>query len=435
RGFYVRDLINYANINTGDIQSLKFYVEDHKGIQAAFDAGALFRTRYYYDDIPAHRTTVYGKKTIEKEVTETIHHDAEYEVDENGDKVLDEEGNPVVKKEAYDEEVTKTVKEEIEDKSKVLEYTFDSAKKYAKAVQPMLALEDNWAQFTEEAEHAKPNFATMNTGSRFRLLFGQTSPTESLTSSSAKYVSRVYVTLRGMPTIGKMTDLKDKKGSHTTSMQVNIDNKDIRDSLSELINIKSTNTDVIKITGVKVVADSQNSDLATVKVTYKVVGNGEAAITAGIGAKSDPLSRSNTINVTDSKASDKDHKDASDKGGSTKDGNGDGDKKKDDKGTAKDAKTKEKQKADLQMASDSAVFELSDSAVAQLNEALKVQDESEAAKDVEAVTVKDTEKEDKDRERRIMVMTGLGCAGMCGLGGAAEAMSFRVRLRGKKIYK
>ena len=112
----------------------------------------------------------------------------------------------------------------------------------------MLAIEDNWAHLTKEFEHIGPDFSSMNAGTRFRLLFGQSSPTETMTSQSDKYVSCVYVTLRGQPTVGEMGGLNGAYGSHTVTMTVQTDNTNIRDGLSELMNVNSTNTDVLVIT-------------------------------------------------------------------------------------------------------------------------------------------------------------------------------------------
>ena len=166
QGFYISDILSYANIYYGDVKNIKFYVEDHKGIRTSFDRGALFKNRYYYHDLAGNRTVVYDTKTETKEVTETVHHPAEYKQETytevetiHHDAKYDSDGNlireaydekkevtktrNVLVKEAWDEEVTKTVEEEVPDKSKIVNYTFEKAKKHAKSVQPMLAIKNN----------------------------------------------------------------------------------------------------------------------------------------------------------------------------------------------------------------------------------------------------------------------------------------------------
>ena len=423
RGIYISDLLSYANIHYGDVQSLKFYVEDHKGVRTSFDAGSLFKTRYYYEDLAGHRTIIYGTRTVEKEVQETIHHEAEYEEGEDGEQIL--------VKEAWDEIVTKTVTEEVEDKSKILGYSFENATKSAKSVQPMLAIEDNWAQFNEEFEHIGPDFSSMNAGTRFRLLFGQSSPTETMTSQSDKYVSCVYVTLRGQPTVGEMGGLNGAYGSHTVTMTVQTDNTNIRDGLSELMNVNSTNTDVLVITGIQVIPDSKYSDLATVTVSYDIVGKGEAAITAGVGSSSQPLATSETVQgegkPNGDRETDRDNnKDSSEGRGDT--GSVNSSNPRTDTASVTD-ELKKQENAKAQIAGSATTFALSDAAAAEFASALAPQTETAAFKDVEEVKKEDNTEEKEKEQKMILLFTGLGCLGV-GLGGAvSELISFRIRLK------
>lgn len=418
RGFYVSDFLEYAGIHMGDVHSLKFYVEDHKGIHTAFDKGSLFKNRYYYENLPKYRTIVYGTKKVTKGVTETIHHDAEYELDEDGNPVLDENGEKVVKKEAYDEEVTKNIEEEEPDYSKIVEYKFDKAKKAGTQVQPMLALEDNWAQYSQEFENIGSDFSSLNAGNRFRLLFGQTKPTESMTSQSAKYVSCVYVTLDGKPSVGEMGELNGKYGSHEVTMTVSVDNPNIRDALSKLMNVNSTNTDVLVVTGIDVTPDARYSDKATVKVKYKIIGEGEASITAGVGPKSDPIAVSKT--VTGESDPKKDNT-------KTEDSNKDSQNNQDNKDNQD--KMLSDQDAKKKVVVNSTVFELSDETAEELNNMMMSKTETAPSENITQVVV--TER-DENKERRVMLLTGLGGILLCGGGGIAEAISFRLRLKKRR---
>ena len=242
-GFLIEDLLDYAKVYYGDIYNLKFYVEDHKGIQTSFDRDTLFAKRYYFRD---------------------YNYNARY-YDKNGKEVIDPERcwNDCIE------------------------------------VRPILALEDNWASFTEEFEHADSDFNYMSAGNRFRLLFGQTRPQETLTQASAKYVSCVYITLYGKPEIGKTPKLDGSYGSHKVTMTVKADNESIRNALSELLKLKSTNENVMVIRGYTVKADDFYSDVAHVTINYEIVGKGDASISASVGGvKIEGKSGSDSMSVS-----------------------------------------------------------------------------------------------------------------------------------------
>lgn len=450
QGFYISDILSYANIYYGDVKNIKFYVEDHKGIRTSFDRGALFKNRYYYHDLAGNRTVVYDTKTETKEVTETVHHPAEYKQETytevetiHHDAKYDSDGNlireaydekkevtktrDVLVKEAWDEEVTKTVEEEVPDKSKIVNYTFEKAKKHAKSVQPMLAIEDNWAQFNEEFEHIGSDFSSMGSGNRFRLLFGQTSPTESMTSRSDKYVSCIYVTLDGAPTVGEMGGLNGKYGSHKTSMTVSADNADIRNALSNLMNVNSTNTEVLVITGIKVTPDKKYSDLAKVTVSYDIVGEGEASITAGVGSQSDPIMTSESVRGESDPKKKKGSSEGT-KGSGSVDNNT---QKKTDSSNSDELK--KERKAASQISRKGNTFALSDEAAEQIQSAMQPQTVTAATEDLTEVKEEDNTEEEKDRQRKILIFTGVGCLGVGVGGGVAEVVSFNIRLRGRRF--
>lgn len=248
-GFLVSDLLSYSNIYYGDIYNILFYVVDAQGIWTAFDRDSLFKNRYYFNDLAGHRTIIYGTKQQQVQ---------------QGDE---------------------TVIEEVPDYTKIKGYTFEQAWDDCKTVEPMLSLEDNWVSFSEEFEHIGPDFSYMSTGGRFRLLFGQTDPTESMTRESAKYVSRVYVTLNGAPSIGQMPEEIDGSlGSHEVTLTItDVYNKDMRDTLSEYLNLDSTNEDVLRIDNIRIEA-TEYSDVANVIVSYSIIGEGEASLTASVGS-------------------------------------------------------------------------------------------------------------------------------------------------------
>lgn len=380
RGFLVSDILSYAHIYIGDVKNLKFYVEDHKGIQAAFDKGALFKSRYYFDDLAGHR------------------------------------------------------KIEYDDKHHIVGYSFDEAWNFNEEVDPMLALEDNWETFNEEFEHIGPNFDSLSTSSRFRLLFGQTSPTETLTSSSAKYVSCVYVTLNGQPKVGKMPKLKGSYGSHTMEMTVSTDNESIRDALSDLLKLNSTNKDVLVITGVKVTNDSGYSDMATVRVSYDIVGEGDASISVGFGSDSNSIASSAVVHGEAKSQEQADQEEDTNKEDTNKE------KAKDDGKLTANAGNKNSSSGELaksksgktenieakEAKAKTTTYVLSKDAQQKLEDMLNSQTEIAPAEEV--TEVKQEEDKSKDRQKKLLLYTCLGGIGLCGLGGAAEFVSFRIRL-------
>ena len=241
RGFLISDLLDWVNIYTDDIYNLQFYVNDHHGIQAAFDYDSLFSERYYFNDLPGHREIIRDKLTWA-----------------------------------------------------VTGYDFEDAWSDCEQVEPMLAIEDNWATFTQEVEHIAPDFEQANPMNRFRLLFGQTEPTEQLTSKSAKYVSCIYVTLYGQPVYHDPSkpreplELNMDLGSHSVRMTVSVDNPYLLASLPEQLNLTSSDENVIQITGWDYEFDEDYSDLAYVTIYYETVGEGPVTINTGFGSISAP---------------------------------------------------------------------------------------------------------------------------------------------------
>ena len=376
-GFMVSDILDYAGIYYGDVRNLKFYVEDHKGIQAAFDRSSLFATRYYFDDLAGHRTVEY---------------DNNYNV---------------------------------------VSYSFDDAWNARYKVEPMLALEDNWESFNEEFEHIGPNFESMGSGSRFRLEFGQRTPTETMTSSSAKYVSCIYVTLNGQPEIGEMPELDGSYGSHEVEVTVSANNESIRNALSDLMKINSTNKDVLVISGVNVTSSDVYSDLATIRISYEIVGDGEASISFGIGSDKNTIASSAVVRTT---TEDKDEEkgaiktdNESEEGTRTASAKAEGSSSSPELVKNKKGKT-EHIEAD-QAKAKSSTYILSKDAQERLEKMLNTQTLTQATEDI--TEVKQEEDKNNDRQKKLALLTCLSVLLICVLGGAAELISFKIRLNRK----
>lgn len=232
KGFYIDDLLAYANINISDVQSMNFYTRDQEtGYFTSFSLAELLQSRrYYFEDLPAHLFPLY---------------------DEGGSFI------------GFDE---------------------SEAWQYAVEVRPMLALEDSWVTYEVGTEHVDSDFSSMGTANRFRLLFGQTSPTESRTNQTAKYVYAVNVTLDGQPeVVEEMKPLEGTVGSHKTTMTLSVGNLAILKNLQQLLKFDSSDGGVLRIDSWTVTPDSTYSDLVTVEIAYTILKEGTASITGNMG--------------------------------------------------------------------------------------------------------------------------------------------------------
>lgn len=232
RGIHIDELLEYARINTDDMQSIDFHTRDQEvGAFTSFTWSELFRPRYCFKDLPMHIQA--------------------------GD--------------AWD---------------------------YAVEVEPMLALEDSWVTYDVGTENVYPNFTNMGTGNRFRLLFGQTQPTESRTNQSAKYTHTVYVTLKGTPkVVQEPQELDGTIGSHTAQLTLAVSDPSLLEHLQQLLTFTSSDGSVLTIDGWTVTPDARYSDLVTVTIHYSVLQSGSAAINGNIGGLS--LSASPQVKAPD----------------------------------------------------------------------------------------------------------------------------------------
>ena len=212
-----------------------FYTRDQSvGFFTSFTYADLFGTqRYYYNDLSAHISPVY---------------------DENGT---------------------------------LTGYDGDEAWNDCWTVQPMLALEDSWVSYEIGTEHTAPNYSSLGTGNRFRLLFGQSYPLECRTNQSAKYTHTLFITLQGAPKITEEPpELDGTLGSHSATFQISVGQQALRDALAQYLDIASSDSSVLEITGITVTPDAQYSDLATVTVHYTVHAEGEVELSFGFGGTS-----------------------------------------------------------------------------------------------------------------------------------------------------
>ena len=395
-GFYVQDLLDYCKIYYGDIYNILFYVNDHETIWTALDKDSLFRQRYYFYDLPGHRNTVYN------------------------------------------------------DFYSVIGYDFQGAWEDAVEVQPMLALESNWDSINEKIEHHEGTEVGMSAGYRFRLLYGQTSPTERITRESAEYVSCVYVTLNGKAEFGEMPELDTEMGSHTVEMQVSTDNSSIRDALSELMQLNSTNENVLVIKGYTLTPSDIYSDIATITIDYEIVGVGDASISASIGhganaqtetvastpdepesVTPEPTTEPETEKATESPAGE--NPTGTNGSGGTTQATGASNT---NTAAANDAdnaevidEAAEAEEVEVISNDQVSIYKLADGIMPNLNELVDSSVTVPPDRDITQVVVEDNTEEEEEKQRLILMWTGIVALAVCALGFGVGYLAFRLRLR------
>lgn len=502
-GFSISEILDISHIYVGDIYNIMFYVQDAQGIWTSFDYWSLFGERYYYPNIPSHRKIIYGTRevTTEKPVMETVPVTQMMPVTEQKeviteDPVLDDEGNQVFNEDGtpkmeqnvtyeevpvYNEDGTQkmeevpvynadgspmteevpvynedgtpkmeVVTETKTDYSKILGYTFDEAYNFAVPVEPMLAIEDNWKSFNQDFENIYEDFQNMTTAHRFRLLFGQTSPTESLTHESASYVSALYITLSGMPSYGDITE-GDKYGSNTVELEVSdLYNQDMTNSLSQYLNVDSTNENVIRIDRIATIGSDLYSDVSRVIVYYSVTGDGTASFSVGLGANGERKDYSSQANIVvengqasfhNGPVNEEKPKDdnppvlpgGEDPDNITPSGSQNTDSNRKDPDVINDVGKEVSTPEQAQILN--GAYLLSDDITPLLSGNVTVVPEAKPDQNITQVRIEDNTKEKQEMKKIILLLTGGGVILLCVLGGLYEFFSFKYRLHKKLRYR
>lgn len=178
RGFYIRDLLDYAGVDVNSIASIDFFTKDHSnGAYRSFTKYALLdQPRYYFPNLAADPET------------------GELYAWDGGDDLW----------------------------------------VGAYQVEPMLALEDytEWDTSGFDFE-SYVDESLFSTGNRFHLFFGQASPEEAATSSAAKYVYKILVTFSGTPVLSSEEDNLDLIVGSDHALHVTADAED--DALTDYV--------------------------------------------------------------------------------------------------------------------------------------------------------------------------------------------------------
>lgn len=178
RGFYIRDLLDYAGVDVNSIASIDFFTKDHSnGAYRSFTKYALLdQPRYYFPNLAADPET------------------GELYAWDGGDDLW----------------------------------------VGAYQVEPMLALEDytEWDTSGFDFE-SYVDESLFSTGNRFHLFFGQQSPEEAATSSAAKYVYKILVTFSGTPVLSSEEQNLDLIVGSDHALHVTADAED--DALTDYV--------------------------------------------------------------------------------------------------------------------------------------------------------------------------------------------------------
>ena len=226
RGFYVRDLLEYAGVDLNSIASVDFFTKDHtNGAYRSFTKAALFDTpRYYFPNLAADAET-----------------GAVYAADGGDDLWVG-----------------------------------------AQQVEAMLALEDYTQWDTSGAEFEQIAGSDLYAArSRFHLFFGQAYPEEAATGSAAKYVYKILVTFAGAPVISaEETDLSLTVGSdHALRVAVSAEDALLDEYVRGHLVFTSSDETVVRV--------SADGALTPVGVGTALVtasyGSSSAAVTVRVG--------------------------------------------------------------------------------------------------------------------------------------------------------
>ena len=196
RGFYIRDLLEYAGIDFGSISRIDFFTMDQTvGAYRSFTKSSLFdMQRYYFPNLAADIDT-----------------------------------------------------------GEIYPYYGDDIYDGAVRVEPMLALEDYTEWDSVGLLFDELYDSTMfSASSRFHLFFGQLSPSEANTSSAAKYVYKLFITFSGTPVLSTdMTNIDLKVGSDfTMNLGISAEDSLLDDYVRANIVWSSDNEAVVSVDGV-----------------------------------------------------------------------------------------------------------------------------------------------------------------------------------------
>ena len=413
RGVLISDLLEYAGIYYDHVESLLFYVEDTQGIWTSFDRESLFKERYYFSNLAGYREPIY------REILGTT----DYTIIDGWD--------------------------------------FSDAWEGAQPVEPMIAFESNWVSYNQNFESNKADWSYLETSTRFRLLYGQVCPTETMTRESAKFVSRIYVTLdstaAGTPTIGEMPEEITGQIGSAGSFDMEVDgvyNEAVLNELISKLNITDANG-VLEIESVEAVRDEVYSDRVKLKINYRIVGEGKVSLQLGVGGsvlidQSEDPETEGGITVTpetesiesQEKESTEDKSNQTESTGSESSGGnntsqGSGNTPAADPEASGEDETEASQPAGPEAESSaepeeidgsSSVFVLSEDA-ARLLEELIDSGQIITDEDVEELVVEDTTIIDEEELRQITLWVCVGVALLCIIGFAIGILSYRFRLK------
>lgn len=302
KGFYISDLLSYAGIERSGVSSISFYTKDKDvGYFTSFSYGELFNTtRYYFQDLSGNLRPTFEDAPDEETTTptETTEPTTEETTTEPTTQPTTE---PTTKKEdttapAGETGLIDKIKGHIpvetvfaadtigdQKKYKLISVSDTVAWKHCNAVQPMLALEDKWESYEttsyNQPKNTAPSYSDLGTSNRFRLLFGQSSPKESKTSQTAKYVHTLLVTYKGVPEVVKDDkNISGDLGQHTISFKVAAGDTGMVKSLINEMGWNSSNEDVLKVDNVNMSESSEYADVVDVEITYTIKKKGSASI-------------------------------------------------------------------------------------------------------------------------------------------------------------
>ena len=197
----------------------------------------------------------------------------------------------------------------------------DEAWNQAYRVYPMMALEENWTWYEAGTEDAAGT-DNLGTSNRFRLNFGQSSPTETRTFNSAKMVHTIYVMFSGTPQLtSDETNINAKVGSeHQLRITAAAVDEALEDMIQSNIEWSSSNPDVVEV---------DNEGNLTFKkegtaTIYATSGGATKSFTITVGDEEDTDEEIKPDNTSGETGKDNEKKEKTDTGSGRGSGNGSG---------------------------------------------------------------------------------------------------------------
>ena len=121
----------------------------------------------------------------------------------------------------------------------------------------MLALEDSWVSYEIGTEHTAPNYSPRSERATASACCSASPIRSSAARTRVQNIRTLFITLQGAPKITEEPpELDGTLGSHTATFQISVGRQALRDALAQYLDIASSDSSVLEITGITVTPDA-----------------------------------------------------------------------------------------------------------------------------------------------------------------------------------